>query len=62
MKTQFRRIDDDKFVVLIDGNENSIWRLKGWMNNLRSFPNGPGQGKMNRFQLNQKEYHGYWTE
>lgn len=61
MKTQFRRIDDDKFEVLIDGKVNSIFRLKNWMNGLKKQSN-PGRGKMNRFQLTQKDYHGYWTE
>jgi len=62
---KYRRIGDDRVLQLVNGKPVGFFRLKGWLNNLMSYPDktkgGSSRGRrMNRFTVSQFEYEGKW--
>lgn len=67
LDVKYKRIDDDKVIQLINGKPVAMFKLKGWLNNLMSYPDktkGGGSSsrgrRINRFNASQYEYNGKW--
>jgi hypothetical protein len=51
--------EEGGFAVYVNGRKTAVFRVKGWMNNLRETPERTvGQGRPNYFLKTQYEYHG----